>query len=54
MSTPVPAVVIAPPPGPDPEIDLATLLAEPAAPVWYRRPSGIAARRCGPACWWQR
>ena len=41
MSTPIPAVVIAPLPGPDPttEIDLATLLAEPAAPVWYRRPA---------------
>ena len=38
MSTPIPAVVIAPPPGPAPEIDLATLLAEPATPVWYRRP----------------
>jgi HlyD family secretion protein len=43
MSTPIPAVVIAPPPGPAPttetETDLATLLAEPAAPVWYRRPA---------------
>ena len=39
MSTPIPAVVVAPPPGPAPEIDLATLLAEPAAPVWYRRPA---------------
>ncbi|MFO7640280.1 MAG: efflux RND transporter periplasmic adaptor subunit [Candidatus Competibacteraceae bacterium] len=38
MSTPIPAVVVAPPPGPAPEIDLATLLAEPATPVWYRRP----------------
>ncbi len=43
MSTPIPAVVAAPPPSPAPttetEIDLATLLAEPAAPVWYRRPA---------------
>ncbi len=42
MSTPIPAVVAAPAPDPAPttetEIDLATLLAEPTAPVWYRRP----------------
>ncbi|HAS52233.1 MAG TPA: efflux RND transporter periplasmic adaptor subunit [Gammaproteobacteria bacterium] len=37
MSTPLPAVVAAPPSEPAPEIDLATLLAEPATPVWYRR-----------------
>ncbi len=39
MSTPVPAVVTTPPASPAPEIDLATLLSEPAAPVWYRRPA---------------
>ncbi|MDQ5911281.1 MAG: HlyD family secretion protein [Pseudomonadota bacterium] len=37
MSTPIPAVVVAPHPAP--EIDLATLLAEPTKPVWYRRPA---------------
>ena len=39
MSTPVPAVVTTPPASPAPEIDLATLLSEPTAPVWYRRPA---------------
>ena len=37
MSNPIPAVVVAP--SPAPEIDLATLLAEPTKPVWYRRPA---------------
>ncbi len=36
MSLPIPPAVT-PPPGP--ETDLATLLAEPASPVWYRRPA---------------
>ncbi len=35
MSIPIPAAVT---PTPGPETDLATLLAEPASPVWYRRP----------------
>ena len=39
MSTPIPSPAVAPPPGPDTETDLATLLAEPAAQAWYRRPA---------------
>ena len=36
MSLPIPPAVTPPP---DTETDLATLLAEPASPVWYRRPA---------------
>ena len=36
MSLPIPPTVTPPP---DTETDLATLLAEPAAPIWYRRPA---------------
>ena len=39
MSTPTPPVTAAPPPGPDPEIDLGTLLDEPRVRPWYRRPA---------------
>ncbi len=41
MSIPTPAVAAAPAPGPgaEAETDLATLLAEPASHVWYRRPT---------------
>lgn len=40
MSTPSPSTLVASPPGPDPvaQTDLAGMLAEPPARVWYRRP----------------
>jgi HlyD family secretion protein len=38
MNTPIPAAPITPPPEAGGETDLATLLAEPAPRVWYRRP----------------
>ncbi len=38
MNTPIPAAPVTPPPEAGGETDLATLLAEPAPRVWYRRP----------------
>ena len=43
MTQPSPAPTTSHPPGPDAATDLATLLADPSAPAWYRRPALWAA-----------
>ncbi|MBK8755290.1 MAG: efflux RND transporter periplasmic adaptor subunit [Candidatus Competibacteraceae bacterium] len=50
MSIPIPATIM-----PPPETDLATLLAEPALPVWYRRPAlwaGVLLLALAGIGWW--
>jgi len=43
MTQPSAVHISSPPAGPDPATDLATLLADPSAPAWYRRPAIWAA-----------
>lgn len=56
MNTPDPDTTVTPPPAANNDSDLATLLAEPASPRWYRRPAlwaaALALTLAALGLWW--
>jgi HlyD family secretion protein len=56
MTTPDPGTAVTPPPAASNDSDLATLLAEPASPAWYRRPAlwaaALALALAAAGLWW--